>query len=227
MRCRDQGPAAAEADHSVVADPIIAVFPQKEVPYPLLSNFQITCRISAGAPGSGWASKATSPLSVPCPAQPEYTLDIPEPMALSICPGIFKEGKWQFAAEDAASYRCEALESGCDAAVTKLLCRFDGQSVSAIYTLDAGGLTVEITGEGDVACLLPPFYFDGESYADIRTEGNQLTVSYGGWECRYTATGQIRDLHHLGGNRNGHYKAFFASATNNLKIRAEICKTEA
>jgi hypothetical protein len=85
---------------------------------------------------------------------------------------------------------------------------------------------VTVTGEGKVACLLPAFFFDGECHTEIQAEKASLRITYEGWQCRYTTDGQILDLNRLGGNRNGHYKAFCASGENRLQVCIRIEKTE-
>lgn len=163
-------------------------------------------------------------LSLPCPSKPEYILNLPDAMELSVCPGVWKDGAWVFATGEGAQYRCEELETSESAAWTELCCRIGDQSVKVKYTLDTDGLGIEINGEGKLACLIPAFFFDGETYTDIHTEKGSLTVSYEGWQCRYTTDGQIRDLEKLGGNRNGHYKAFCAAGENTFRVWVEICE---
>jgi len=169
---------------------------------------------------------STVALSVPCPSEPNYILDIPEAMELAVCPGVMEAGEWVFAAGEAARYSCLALEKNESAAWTELSCEVAGKSVRAKYTLDARGLDIEISGAGKLACLLPAFCFDGETHTDIRAEKNSLTVTYEGWQCRCITDGQILDLKKLGGNRNGHYKAFCASGEGKLCVRMCICEED-
>jgi len=58
-----------------------------------------------------------------------------------------------------------------------------------------------------------------------RLDGS-LAISYGGWVCRYSTDGVIRDLGRLTANRNGHYKAYFAEGERQLKIKILIEKEE-
>ena len=162
-------------------------------------------------------------LSVPCPVNPNYTLNLPSRIAISICPGIRVGGVWHFAAEEGIRWECTALKAMDDCAVATFSCRFGEETVDVRYRLDNGGLTVEVTGEKEVACLLPAFFFDGEKYSEISAEDRSLSVLYEGWECRYTTDGLIQNLDRMGGNRNGHYKAFVASAKGTVKVQAEIC----
>ena len=165
-------------------------------------------------------------LSVPCPAAPVYTLNLPNAIDLSLCPGIYMDGIWRFAAEDGAAWECIESETAEDHVSVEMLCRFGEEAVRIRYALDGDGLSVTVTGEGQIACLLPAFFFDGECYTQIQAEKESLRITYEGWQCRYTTDGQIQDLHRLGGNRNGHYKAYCASAEQRLSVRVRICKSE-
>ena len=162
-------------------------------------------------------------LSVPCPLNPVYTLDLPQRMAVSICPGIRVGGVWHFAAENGIRWECTALSTVDDCALAEFLCRFGEETVNVGYMLDSHCLTVEVTGDDEVACLLPAFFFDGEKNAEIFFGDGNLIVCYEGWKCRYTTAGMIQNMNILGGNRNGHYKAFIASAKRTVKVCVEIC----
>ena len=163
-------------------------------------------------------------LSVPCPIEPVYKLDLPQKMALSLCPGIRVGGGWHFASEEGIRWDCRELKAEETCAYAKAQCRFGEETADVCYRLDGEGLTVEIAGEGEVACLLPAFFFDGEAYTEIACSDHSLSVSYDGWACRYTTEGQIRELDRFGGNRNGHYKAFAAFGGESVVVRIEICK---
>jgi len=161
-------------------------------------------------------------LSVPCPAAPVYTLDLPGAVDLSVCPGLFRDGAWRFAAEDGVVWETVAKETGEDHVSAEMRCRFGEETACVRYVLDSDGLSVTVTGEGKVACLLPAFFFDGETHTEIRAEENSLRINYEGWQCCYSTDGQIQDLQRLGGNRNGHYKAFCASGENRVSVRVGI-----
>ena len=164
-------------------------------------------------------------LSVPCPAAPVYTLDLPDAMDLSVCPGIFRDGAWRFAAEDGVIWERVATETGEDHVSAEMRCRFGEETACVLYVLDSDGLSVTVTGEGKVACLLPAFFFDGDTHTEIRAEENSLRINYEGWQCCYSTDGQIQDLQRLGGNRNGHYKAFCASGENRVSVRVGISQS--
>lgn len=163
-------------------------------------------------------------LSVPCPLNPVYTLDLPQRMAISICPGILAGGQWHFASEEGVRWECTDLQTTDDCAVAKFTCFFGEEAVSVQYALNNQGLTVEVTGDDAVVCMLPAFFFDGETHGNIFFDDHKLSVRYEGWECCYTTIDRIQDLRQLGANRNGYYKAFIASGKHILTVRAEICR---
>lgn len=162
-------------------------------------------------------------LSVPCPLDPVYTLDLPQRMAVSICPGIRIGGLWHFAAENGVRWECRSLQTAEDYALAEFFCRFGEKSVNVRYGLENRGLTVEVSGDDEVACMLPAFFFDGEKNAEVFLDGANLSVYYEGWKCSCTTVGMIQDLNIFGGNRNGHYKAFAALAKHTVKVFIEIC----
>ena len=79
---------------------------------------------------------------------------------------------------------------------------------------------------------LPAFYFDGQEYTKIEATENTLAVFYKGWKCCYTVNGKISGGDVIIGNRNGHYKAYKATAKEKLCITISIsqewdCQKEA
>ncbi len=164
-------------------------------------------------------------LSLPCPAHPVYTLDLEAPMALSICPGIPEHGAWRFATDPSVAYEVTTLSEAASSAHTAVLCRFSPEKcVEMRCEVSAGGVGLTLNGDGEIACLLPAFSFDGEVSTEIHVDGQHLTVSYNGWICRYTVDGVILDTGKLAANRNGHYRAFLATARDALHVSIEITK---
>ena len=181
------------------------------------------------ASGLGRVHKAGAPsalcLSVPCPSEPNYTVDTPAPIALSLCPGILKNGEWKFACTPDCTYETLRTETTDTSATVALLCRFpDGETVQSTYTVDKTGVSIEVCGNGEVAFSLPAFFFDGDTYTAITHAEDRLTVAYEGWQCHYTTNGTVTDSGMLAANRNGHYGAFFASAPDTLRVHIELCK---
>lgn len=163
-------------------------------------------------------------MSLPCPKAPVFTVDIP-PAALSLCPGILVDGAWKFATEEDTQNTVVDSCEGENYATATVRSRFaNGTEVLASYRVDADGVKIHIAGQEDVAYLLPAFAFDGETHSQIVATENALRISYGGWVCRYSVSGDLKDLQLLAPNRNGHYAAYFAAANKNLDITIEIMK---
>lgn len=164
-------------------------------------------------------------LSIPCPAEPKYTVNLEKPFALSLCPGIARGEEWEFATDSKTEYEVVDFSAGDSSAYATVCTRFtNGIEILAKYTVNAEGVKIEMTGADDIAYLLPAFYFDGESYSKIELADNVLNVSYKGWVCRYTVDGSIQNTEKLAANRNGHYKAYVATAKNSLIITIKILK---
>ena len=165
---------------------------------------------------------SASALSVPCASHPNYRLDLENPMALSICPGLFRNGKWHFAAEPDVVWKCITLESTSEQARAEFQCHFFEEPVSICYDLNHNGLAIRVAGRGQIGVLLPSLLFDGEVKTKVFCDRQRLTVSYNGWECAYTTDGQIQSLNRLGGNRNGHYEAFCAVGNQTISVCIQI-----
>lgn len=179
------------------------------------------------ASGLGRVHKKGAPstvcMSLPCPEDPAYGMDLEKPVALSICPGILMDGEWSFATGADWTYHRENIAWDEQSAEVLFRCvNKAGKMVLAKYKVDASGVQIEITGEGKVACMLPAFAFDGENNAEICGEESRLTVSYEGWKCCYTTDGTVVDMNQLAGNRNGHYRVFRAEAEKRVKVHIEI-----
>lgn len=162
-------------------------------------------------------------LSLPCPSHPKYTVDIDRPFSLSLCPGIRQNGEWIFSADKTVVHEADGFfadDSSVSAAIT---CRFpENICVKTRYTVNTEGVQIEISGEGELAYMLPAFVFDGETRTEIHTDSHSLSVFYNGWICRYTTNGTISDSGRLAANRNGHYRMFTACGKNILLVSIEI-----
>ena len=179
--------------------------------------------------GVGRVHKADAPstvcMSVPCPSSgASYT--IPDGMSpLSICVGATVGGKSVYATDEKVKYDPTELYCDKNASFAKISCLFeDEQEIISEYKVDATGVQIKLSGDGRVALMLPAFYFDGESYTKISSDKNTLSVSYGGYVCRYKTSGEILPLDISGANRNGLYKAFCATAERTLDVKIEIEK---
>ena len=162
-------------------------------------------------------------LSVPCPAQPSYRIDREDAIPLSLCAALVdSNGACMSACESGVTHTVEQLWREDGAAAVRLLCRFaDGRTARATYTVCAEGVCMQVTADGTAraAHMLPAFCFDGEHAPVIEAEAQTLCVTYGGWVCRYTTDGIIRDTGRIGCNRNGHYRAFVAEGGDSVTVR--------
>lgn len=177
------------------------------------------------ATGLGRVHRAGAPaaiaLSVPCPAQPNYTVDV-EPTPLSLCSGVRRGEGWHFVSEGDVPYEIVSHTAGEDTATATLACRFAQGDVTEEHAVSENGVEILVTGKGDLAYQLPAFDFDGERHTEITVEKHALTVTYGGWCCRYQTDGEIVDLGRLAANRNGRYRAFAAVGGERLGVHIEI-----
>ena len=179
------------------------------------------------ANGVGRIHRAGAPsticLSCPCPVRPAYRLDTEKPFSFSLCSATRDGERWILGAEKGTEY--QILESGTDeeSALATLSCRLsNGKTVTERYTVSKNGVTIQLSGEGELAFTLPAFAFDGEKESVITSTANTLTVTYQGYACKYTVNGSILDTGKTAANRNGHYRAFIATAKENLTVSIEI-----
>nr|MBQ4317686.1 hypothetical protein [Clostridia bacterium] len=181
------------------------------------------------ASGLGRVHKYGAPsavcMSLPCPTQLNYRIDIENPMPLSLCPGIKRNGEWLFASGEDCTYETLKTESTETSAYIKLNCTF-GEKGSAVseYTVDENGVEIKVSGDGEIAFMLPAFDFDGAEHTVITHNGNTLVISYDGWECRYTTDGSITGTGMKAANRSGHYLIFYAASTDSLCVKISINK---
>ena len=184
------------------------------------------------ASGLGRVHKEGAPsticLSVPCPSDPLYTLDIAEAPALSLCPAVRAENGWKFGADADVLHEVVHFDKGQDKADATVRCRFaDGKTVLGDYTVDDGGVHIRLSGDGEIGFVLPAFAFDGENMTDTELSERTLSVAYEGWVCRYTVSGgTIYDSGKTGANRNGHYRAFLAVGIDTLNVDIEIFEAQ-
>lgn len=164
-------------------------------------------------------------LSIPCPADPVYSVDIKDRTPLSLCPAVYNNGEWLFATNNDTRY--ELIDSYMDksAARVSVASRFAcGTDVVTGYTVDDSGVEIQVIGSERVGYMLPAFYFDGELYSEIILDGNTLCISYDGWMCRYIFDGVISDTGRLSVNRNGYYKVYNVCGMKKIKIKVEIIR---
>ncbi len=161
-------------------------------------------------------------LSCPCPSEPVYAVDI-APVAFSICSALPADGGWRFGAEKTATYELLSHGTRADSAEAFFKCHFaDGRTVTEQYRVSAEGVTATLTGEGEIGLALPALCTDGETTAETAYDTHTLTVAYRGWRCRYETDGTILPTDTVAANRNGHYRAFIATAHDRLTVRVVL-----
>ena len=164
-------------------------------------------------------------LSCPCPATPNYTVDVEQSFAFSMCSAIREKDGWRFGAEESAKYELLNAITDKDSALATIQCEFNDDCViKEHYEVNENGVSITVEGDGEIGYAFPAFCFDGEVSPEITVEEHSLTVSYEGWMCRYTTNGTILDLNVTAANRNGHYRAFVAKSENSLDLRVDIRK---
>ena len=181
------------------------------------------------ASGVGRVHRAGAPapicLSVPCPKSGAGYVIPDGNSALSLCPGVVAGGELVFATDEGVKYELRALDSDENAAYAKLSCLFvDNSEIITEYKVDSSGVLISLSGEGEIAFMLPAFSSDGENYAEIIQNGSDLTIQYLGYVCRYKKSGEILTIGISAANRNGLYKAFYAKSHGTLDIKIEIEK---
>ena len=130
-----------------------------------------------------------------------------------------------FGAEESATYEVLNTAIDKDSASATMRCKFtDDRAIKEHYTVNEKGVSIKVEGDGEVGYALPAFCFDGEASPKMMVDDHSLTVSYGGWRCRYTTNGTILDLNRIAANRNGHYRIFIAKAESMLDLKMDISK---
>lgn len=161
-------------------------------------------------------------LSCPGTATPNFSLGDAEAMDFSICAGVKIDGEYRFATTKDCGYRVTERKTEGETAFCRLECALDGRLITTCCTLSPDGVEVTAEGDGEIALMLPAFFFDGETYADIICGEKDLSVAYDGAICRYTSDGNIVDLNKICGNRNGEYRIFAVTGNNKIKITVQV-----
>ena len=181
------------------------------------------------ASGIGRVHRDTAPsavcLSCPCPSSATslYHIDI-DTTPFSICPAIYKNGKWKSGADSDAEHSINWHKSGKKTASASITTRFpDGDTVRWQISVGERGVTVTARGNTRIAVTLPAFFFDGEKHCTVKHSNSLLSTEYDGWSCRYRAE-SITDLGYTVANRNGYYKAFAAIGDKSVKVNISIVK---
>lgn len=194
------------------------------------AEFDTKADMSYDASGLGRLHKKGAPsalcLSLPFAKAPNYAIDIENPSPFSICAGIKTDDGFVYTYDNNSTYKLIVEEVTDDYASVQFECSVgDNLVINQKYTLSESGLFIEATADGDIEILFPVFDFDGETYTDITVSDKNVVVRYKGHRCFFESVGTITDKNSVFANRNGHYKGFAASGTNNITLKIRIEKT--
>ncbi len=141
------------------------------------------------ASGLGRVHRAGAPssicLSVPCPQNPNYKLDLPDRVPCALTPAVLCEGAWMDATDgEATPYTLQKLDRTDSSAEAVLTCQFpEERKVSIRYSVTNAGVKIALSGDGPIGHMLTAFDFDGEKHTDIAFDEHTLSVSYEGYRC--------------------------------------------
>ncbi|MCR5263455.1 MAG: hypothetical protein K6D94_06240 [Clostridiales bacterium] len=160
-------------------------------------------------------------LSVPFPKAPSYRLDNENPSPFSICGGILTENGWVRGYD--AGYKLTGRYSGGGTAKAEFACVRSGEELfRETCSVSGDGVAIEVSGDGDVEIVFPVFDFDGTDHTSITASGGSVSVSYGGYVCRFASDGAISAEGAEYGNRNGRYLAYSARGKNRVRLDVKI-----
>ena len=192
-------------------------------------EFETLANMHYDASGLGRIHKEGAPscvcMSSPCSATPSYEIDVKDACDLSLSIGHKNREGYIFATTPDSKYQLTGLssEEKCARAAFDVTLS-DGALVSTEYKVGENGVDIVASGDGEIAHLLPAFEFDGEERSEILPDKNKLEITYGGYTCRYTSSGEIVDAGKTACSRHGHYKVFYTKAIGTLSVHIEIFK---
>ncbi len=170
-------------------------------------------------------------LSVPFPcAATTYHLSAPNPSPLAISGGVRQaDGSWQFSSAKGTLYTLTEQTASAQRASVTYACTLSGGSrLTQAITVDASGVTLTVTGDGEVGIELPIFVSDGKCTSDYAMADKTLAVHYQDWLCRTCASHPLQLSRDTDGtptvyqNRNGLYHRAVVTAQGSVQIHIEI-----
>ncbi len=232
LLCDDSLPVAEEsspAAYTFRTSPYFQKFFMRGGDY--FAEFDLEANPKYDASGLGRIHRKDAPsalcLSHPGASHPHYGIGTESTVAFSLCPGLYLDNKWIFAAENATYEVCQQQTSG-NQVTASLACALHygewAKNLRLDYLIDGSGVSITFDRQGKLAHMLPALCFDGETETEITCDGHSLSIAYRGWVCRYTTDGQIEDSGEIGRNRNGHYRLFRAVGQDGLRVHIEIFK---
>ena len=164
-------------------------------------------------------------ISVPAPKAPNYRLERPNEMPLSICCGKLHGDQWEYAFDAGAKNQISshnASENQSNGEIHHVLP--SGESLTTSISVTQNGVTLTVTGEGTVGITLPAFFFDGKEHSNISHTTHKLAVTYKNWICSYETSNTLDELAIICGNRNGQYQVFRAVGNRSVTVHISIEK---
>ena len=160
-------------------------------------------------------------LSLPFAQKPSYGLDVTNKTPLAILPGWLRDDKWVYSY--GGRYTNLTVSAANDVA------KMDVDVIRKVETylrlscgVSTDGVSITLSGDGDLALTLPAFEFDGDRHTSIRVTEKSIAVSLDGWTCRYETNGKIIDTGLVYGNRNGHYRRYEARGRGPLTVKVTL-----
>ena len=98
----------------------------------------------------------------------------------------------------------------------------NGGRVEERCLLSKEGVSLTARGTGSVSYQVPVFYFDGETYTEIRGDAREIQVYYKGYKCVYRTEGHFTGGETIFANRNGHYRLFEVQGEGEISLRIAI-----
>ena len=193
------------------------------------AEFDTAADTGYDASGLGRIHKKGAPsallLSVPFAVNPHYTLPEPNPGPLSVSPGAKTASGWRFGSDPEAVWTCVKADACADAAEAAFTCALPaGPALTLTARVDAGGVTLTVTGAPEVGFELPVFLTDGETPAAVAASPQAVTASCAGHQARWVTTGTLTDTGVDYVNRNGTYRRFVTEGKDTVTLRAQLAE---
>ncbi len=155
-------------------------------------------------------------------ATPIYFVDREDCCDVSLAAGMIKSGEPIF--KTRGEYEVISCSASDNIAFAALACELDGERLELRVKTSCDGIDITVSGDGEVALMLPVFDFDGEEHTEIACDGIRAEINYHGYKCEYLTSGQIKDTGKIGCTRNGHYRALYAIGNGSVQIHISIEK---
>lgn len=174
-------------------------------------DLKADCRYDAGGLGRIHRKGAPSALclSLPFSKGKAYHTDLERTRNLSIACGVEKDGVWAHSCDSGTTSLVQGTMERENVVSLTLSHTFShGGRVEERCLLSKEGVSLTARGAGRISYQVPVFYFDGETYTEIRVDAHEIQVYYKGYKCVYRTDGLFTGGQEYFANRNGHYLQF-------------------